>query len=124
VRHFSAGDFHFATFAFIEFVKCWGSGGRSRLFAFVNFSTFIRNPGMTSNTKWIERRVRKPKFKAILMVAKIQHLKDIQKKRKSRTNPRGRLSVQPIFRKGIKWKQSSWLEQPQEFIFSGDDIIT
>ena len=62
--------------------------------------------------------MRKPKFKVILMVAKIQ------KKRKSRTNPRGRLSVQPIFRKGIKWKQSSWLEQPQEFIFSGDDIIT
>ena len=27
------------------------------------------------------------------MVAKIQHLKDIQKKRKSRTNPRGRLSA-------------------------------
>ena len=67
-------------------------------------------------------RVRKPKFKAILKVAKIQH------QRKSRTNPRRRLSVtiikQSIFRKGIKWKRSSWLEQPQEFIFSGGDIIT
>ena len=45
-RHFSDGDFLYG--AFIEFVKCWGSGGRSRLFmeskkggAFVNFSTFL-----------------------------------------------------------------------------------
>ena len=50
-RHFSERDFLFATF--IEFVKCWGSGGRSRLFmesrksgAFVNFSTFLGHPGM------------------------------------------------------------------------------
>ena len=50
-RHFSEGDFLYATF--IEFVKFWGSGGRSRLFmeskksgAFVNFSTFLGHPGM------------------------------------------------------------------------------
>ena len=50
-RHVSEGDFLFATF--IEFVKCWGSGRRSRLFmesrksgAFVNFSTFLGHPGM------------------------------------------------------------------------------
>ena len=50
-RHFSEGDFLFATF--IEFVKCWGSGRRSRLFmesrksgAFMNFSTFLGHPGM------------------------------------------------------------------------------
>ena len=50
-RHFSEGDFLFATF--IEFVKCWGSSRRSRLFmeftksgALVNFSTFLEHPGM------------------------------------------------------------------------------
>ena len=46
----SEGDFIFATF-----VKCWRSGGRSRLFmeskksgAFVNFSTFLGHPGVRS----------------------------------------------------------------------------
>ena len=50
-RHFTEKDFLFATFN--EFLKCWGSGGRSRLFmeskesgAFVNFSAFLGHPGM------------------------------------------------------------------------------
>ena len=46
----SEGSFLFATFC--EFVKCWGSGAKSRLFiesvkgnAFVNFSAFLGHPG-------------------------------------------------------------------------------
>ena len=49
-RQLSDGGLLFATL--IEFVKCWGSGRRSRLFmesvngeAFMNFSTFLGNPG-------------------------------------------------------------------------------
>ena len=49
-RHFSEEAFLSATFS--EFVKCWGSGKRARIFvesmngsAFVNFSTFLGNPG-------------------------------------------------------------------------------
>ena len=48
---FSEEAFLHATFS--EFVKCWGSGKRARIFvesmnggAFVNFSTFLGNPGM------------------------------------------------------------------------------
>ena len=49
-RHFSEEAFLCATFS--EFIKCWGSGKRARIFvesmnggAFVNFSTFLGNPG-------------------------------------------------------------------------------
>lgn len=49
-RHLSEEAFLIATFS--EFVKCWGSGKRARIFvesmnggAFVNFSTFLGNPG-------------------------------------------------------------------------------
>ena len=49
-RHFSEEAFLQATFS--EFVKCWGSGKRARIFvesvnggAFVSFSTFLGNPG-------------------------------------------------------------------------------
>ena len=49
-RHFSEEAFLQATFR--EFVKCWGSGKRARIFvesvnggAFVSFSTFLGNPG-------------------------------------------------------------------------------
>ena len=49
-RHSSEGAFLYATFG--EFVKCWGSGARSRLFiesvnknAFVNFSAYLGHPG-------------------------------------------------------------------------------
>ena len=48
---FSEEAFLHATFS--EFIKCWGSGKRARIFvesmnggAFVNFSTFLGNPGM------------------------------------------------------------------------------
>ena len=48
-RKYSEGSFLFATFC--EFVKCWGSGAKSRLFiesvkgnAFVNFSAFLGHP--------------------------------------------------------------------------------
>ena len=49
-RQLSEGELLYS--AFLEFVKCWGSGRRSRLFmesvngeAFLNFSTFLGNPG-------------------------------------------------------------------------------
>ena len=49
-RHFSEEAFLQATLS--EFIKCWGSGKRARIFvesvnggAFVNFSTFLGNPG-------------------------------------------------------------------------------
>ena len=49
-RNFSEEAFLHATFS--EFIKCWGSGKRARIFvesmnggAFVNFSTFLGNPG-------------------------------------------------------------------------------
>ena len=49
-RQFSDGGLLFATL--VEFLKCWGSGRWSRLFmesvngeAFMNFSTFLGNPG-------------------------------------------------------------------------------
>ena len=49
-RHSSEEAFLYATFC--EFVKCWGSGARSRLFiesvnrnAFVNFSAYLGHPG-------------------------------------------------------------------------------
>ena len=49
-RHFSEEAFLHATFG--EFIKCWGSGAKSRLFiesvngnAFVNFSAYLGHPG-------------------------------------------------------------------------------
>merc|ERR1711860_274027 len=49
-RQFCESGLLFATFS--EFIRCWGSGRRSRLFmesmngqAFMNFSTFLGNPG-------------------------------------------------------------------------------
>ena len=55
-RNFSEEAFLHATFS--EFVKCWGSGKRARFFvesmnggAFVNFSTFLGNPGMVHDNR-------------------------------------------------------------------------
>ena len=57
-RKYSKGSFLFATFC--EFVKCWGSGAKSRLFiesvkgnAFVNFSAFLGHPG---NAHFVPKR--------------------------------------------------------------------
>ena len=55
-RQLSNGGLLFATL--IEFMKCWGSGMRSRLFvesvngeAFLNFSTFLGSPGRRDHFK-------------------------------------------------------------------------
>ena len=64
---FSEEAFLHATFS--EFVKCWGSGKRARIFvesmnggAFVNFSTFLGNPGMvhTNQRKMAAKTNRHP----------------------------------------------------------------
>ena len=77
-RHSSEEDFLHATF--FEFVKCWGSGARSRLYiesmngnAFVNFSAYLGHPRKahfesTKQTNFNERPRRSPRGRPSVII--------------------------------------------------------